>query len=248
MKTRLYRYYNVIFAVLALFSVAMVIADYGGWISLDKAPYIYIDSGMLIIFAVDYFARLYLAPKKWDFVKRNVFDLLAIIPFNSIFSFFRIGRALRLVRLARAMRLTRLAGFIGVLQRRGHRFLRKGGLIYYLWLSVALVVIMAAVYSLAEGRSYTDSLWWAVVTATTVGYGDISPSTALGRVAAVLLMFNGIGLIGTLTSSITAYLSDDDANSIGSQLDTLAKAKKLLDSGGVTVAEYEELKGKILGK
>lgn len=250
-QSRLYRYYNVIFAVLALISVAMVIADYAHLLDLDEAPYNHIDQTILIIFAVDYFTRLILAKDKWRFFKSNLFDLLAIIPFNAVFSVFRLGRAFRLLRLARAMRFTRLAGFIGILQRRGHKFLHKSGLIYYLWLSVALILIMAAIYSVTESVSYTDALWWAVVTATTVGYGDISPHTTLGRVAAVILMFNGIGLIGTLTSSITTYLSDDEETPSTPPLgvaDEIDKLGDLMDRGRITANEFAHQKAKLLGK
>lgn len=56
----------------------------------------------------------------------------------------------------------------------------------------------------AEGMSILDGIWWAFVTATTVGYGDISPSTPFGRIIAAILMLVGIGLSGSLTSTITA--------------------------------------------
>lgn len=236
-------------AILALLSVAMVIADYSGLLSLDRAPYLYIDWTILIIFAVDYFTRLFKSKNKWQFFTHNLIDLLAIIPFNAVFSFFRIGRAFRVLRFARALRFTRLAGFLGIIQKRASKFLHKGGLIYYLWLSVALIVIMAAIYSITESTSYPNSLWWAIVTATTVGYGDISPHTALGRIAAVILMFNGIGLIGTLTSSITAYLSDDnDQDSLLGIADEIEKLAKLEDEGKITKQEFDSQKAKLLSK
>lgn len=241
------RYYDVVIALLAIISIVMVILDYSSVIDLTKSPYWLIDNSILVIFAVDYFTGLAVSKNKWEFFKSHLFDLLAIIPFSSLFSFFRFARAFRLVRLSRAFRLTRLAGIISILQRRAKRFLHRGGLVYYLWLSVVLVIIAAGIYSLTEGASYADSVWWAIVTATTVGYGDISPHTLLGRVIAVLLMFNGIGLIGTLTSSITAYLSDD-GNDTSSQINDLVKIKELLDSGGITREEFEQLKAKIIKK
>lgn len=233
-------------AILALFSIAMVIADYSGFLSLDTPPYCYIDWTILLIFAVDYFGRLLHANKKWQFFTHNLFDLLAIIPFNAVFSFFRIGRAFRLLRLARALRFTRLAGFLGIVQKRANKFLHKGGLIYYLWLSAALILIMAAIYSVTESTSYANSLWWAIVTATTVGYGDISPHTILGRIAAVLLMFNGIGLIGTLTSSITSYLSDNNQETLIGTADEIKKLAMLADEGIITKNEFEDQKEKLL--
>lgn len=240
------RYYDVLIAFLAVISIVMVILDYSGIISLTASPYWLMDDSILAIFTLDYVIRFIRAPQKWRFFTHNIFDLLAIIPFSSIFSFFRFSRAFRVLQLSRAFRLTRLAGTISILQRRARRFLHKGGLIYYLWLSAALIVLAAGIYSLTEHASYANSIWWAIVTATTVGYGDISPHTLLGRTVAVLLMFNGIGLIGTLTSSITTYLSDDSDDDTSSQIDSLVKLKQLLDDDGITRAEYEQLKAKII--
>lgn len=56
-----------------------------------------------------------------------------------------------------------------------------------------------------EKNNFSDSLWWSIVTATTVGYRDISPKTFLGRIIAVILIFIGIGFISMLTSTITNY-------------------------------------------
>jgi voltage-gated potassium channel len=240
------RYYNVLIAILAVVSIVMVILDYSSLISLTASPYWMIDDSILAIFTIDYVVRLIRAPQKWKFFTHNIFDLLAIIPFSAIFSFFRFARAFRIVRLSRAFRLTRLAGVLSILQRRAKKFLHKGGLIYYLWLSLVLIILSAAIYSLTEHATFANSIWWAIVTATTVGYGDISPHTLLGRVVAVMLMFNGIGVIGMLTSSITTYLSDDDGDDTSSQIDDLVKLKGLLDSGGITHGEYEQLKEKII--
>src|SRR5437667_11352626 len=58
------------------------------------------------------------------------------------------------------------------------------------------------------GDNLENGIWWAVVTATTVGYGDISPTTTVGRVVAVIVMLGGVGLISTLSASIAAYFVD----------------------------------------
>ena len=59
----------------------------------------------------------------------------------------------------------------------------------------------------AEKQSFFDALWWSIVTCTTVGYGDISPSSTVGRVTAIILMIFGIGLISMLTSTITEFFT-----------------------------------------
>ena len=58
--------------------------------------------------------------------------------------------------------------------------------------------------------SFGDALWWAVVTATTVGYGDLSPVTSTGRVIAVVLMFVGIGVIGAFTATIASWFIEQE--------------------------------------
>ena len=67
--------------------------------------------------------------------------------------------------------------------------------------------------SLFEGIHLSDSLWWTVVTVTTVGYGDISPSSLGGRATAVLLMVTGIGVVSYATEHIAAFFIDEDASS-----------------------------------
>ena len=70
--------------------------------------------------------------------------------------------------------------------------------------TVICIIFGGIAIHFAEGMNITDGLWWCFVTATTVGYGDISPATIPGLIVATLLMIVGIGLIGSLTSTITA--------------------------------------------
>ncbi len=67
------------------------------------------------------------------------------------------------------------------------------------------IIISALVISYVEKMNYSDSLWWAFVTATTVGYGDISPKTHIGRFVAIFLMLIGIGTFGMITGTIATY-------------------------------------------
>jgi voltage-gated potassium channel len=80
--------------------------------------------------------------------------------------------------------------------------------------TIILIFLSSIPISLVEPKinSFADAIWWSVVTATTVGYGDYSPQTGLGRVIAVLLMIMGIGLIGMVTSSISAYFISNKTN------------------------------------
>lgn len=68
-------------------------------------------------------------------------------------------------------------------------------------------------YSISEKVDFATALWWSITTATTVGYGDISPTTSMGKLAAVMVMIIGIGFIGMLTSSISNFfISNDEVN------------------------------------
>lgn len=247
MKKLIKKYYNVTFAVLAVVSIILIIMDYAGMIDLNQMPYVIIDNGILVVFAIDYFGRLFSSTNRWYFFTHNLIDLLAIIPFSSFFSLFRFARLFRLVRLTRILRLARLAGVINMLNGKASKFLHSGGLIYYLWLSTILILLGAAIYSLAEKASYGNSIWWAIVTATTVGYGDISPTTTLGRIAAVILMFNGIGLIGALTGAITSYLAGENGDASVSKADEIRKFKALEEDGIITKSEFQFEKNKLLG-
>ncbi|MDD9139174.1 potassium channel family protein [Fructobacillus sp. CRL 2054] len=219
-------YYAAVFTF-AIVSVALAGLDIGGLISISKEPYFLIDKFILIFFWVDYIARFTKSDNKWKFFKSNIFDLLAIIPFDSMFSMFRIARTIRLLKL---LRFVRIVGFAGRFKRNLAKFINTNGFIYLMSFAVVLILISAGVYSLAENISYANSLWWAIVTATTVGYGDISPTTELGRGIAVVLMFVGIGLIGTITSTVTSFFTQQQSEESDTELkERLNKMDEKLD-------------------
>ncbi|MFT8726598.1 MAG: potassium channel family protein [Liquorilactobacillus ghanensis] len=215
--------YDIFIVLLALISIVLVIADFCNQININSVPYVYIDNGILIIFAVDYFTRLFLAKDKKYFFIHNIFDLLSIIPASS-FSIFRIAR---ISRIARLFRLFRFVGLSGKLEKNIKKFLNTNGFIYLAITCLIILLVSAGMYSVSENVSFGESLWWAIATATTVGYGDISPHTVIGKFAAVLLMFIGIGFIGMLTSSITTYFTQNNEESkedeILKKLDELQK-------------------------
>lgn len=222
--------------MLAIISISFVLLDFISVIDLNKYPYFQIDNFILIVFTIDYAVRFVKAENKWYFFKINIFDLIAIIPFNSIFSFFRISRVFRIARLTKILRLTRLVGITGKLQSRSKKLFHTNGLNYLIYVSIALILFSSMLYSLAENVSFMDSIWWALTTTTTVGYGDISPQTAIGRIAAIILMILGIGFIGMLTSSITSYFTNEPSNEkedikqINDKLDILIKKIEHLEN------------------
>lgn len=211
-------------AILAVISIILVILDYASVINLNAGVWMWIDNGILVIFAIDYFCRLSIAKNKWSFFKNNIFDLLSIIPVNGVFALFRLARLGRVARIARLLRVLRLVGLTGRLRK----ILYTNGLIYLLYTSLSLLIIGAITYSMTEHVSLAQSFWWAIATATTVGYGDISPHTFVGKIVALVLMLVGIGVIGMLTSSITTYFVRED-NQTTDKDDQLAKIMQKLD-------------------
>ncbi len=200
--------YNIGVVILALWSITLAILDFSNLIHIQDWPWSVMDDTILAVFTVDYVVRFGQAKRKWTFFRQNIFDLLAIIPLSTIFSFFRLARVTRLFRLIRLFRFVRLVGFIGKLRHTLKRFLRTNGFIYLVWACMAILILAATLYSYAEHVSWGEALWWAIATATTVGYGDVAPHTAIGKVAATILMLVGIGFIGALTSTITTYFAN----------------------------------------
>ncbi|WP_367333635.1 potassium channel family protein [Limosilactobacillus sp.] len=204
MKTN-QKIYEVFMAVLAIISIILIVLSYGSVIDINHGYPELLNNAILIIFTIDYFARLFLAKDKKKFFKENIFDLLSIIPVSASFNLFRFARIGRLVIV---FRLVRLIGLTGKL----NRLLKINGLIYIIYTSIAILIVSASMYSISEHVPYGESLWWAIATATTIGYGDISPHTFLGKLAAILLMVIGIGFVGVLTSSLTNFFIQDHTN------------------------------------
>lgn len=152
------------------------------------------------VFLLEFAARWIHSRRLWGFLRAHLFEALVLLPFDYMQSarLLRLGRLLRLVRGTEV--LWRTSGTVrGILATNGLG-----------------AVLMAALFITASGGFWIshvepamadlpDALWWSVVTVTTVGYGDLSPQTTLGRVIAALLMFTGIGTIGMMTGSIATY-------------------------------------------
>lgn len=150
------------------------------------------------LFVVDYGVSLWLAPQRLKWFFRHLHELAIVI-----------------LPMLRPLRLLRLVTLISVLQRVAGNALRGRVVSYVIAASGLLVYIGAlAMYDAEKASadatilSFGDAVWWAIVTITTVGYGDLSPVTATGRVIAVGLMIGGIALLGTVTATLASWLVD----------------------------------------
>ncbi|HAX44739.1 MAG TPA: hypothetical protein DCY80_19545 [Solibacterales bacterium] len=153
-------------------------------------------------------------------LRRHPIDLLVVI-----LSFPMLPELLALSRMARFTRLLRVVRVV-VTSLRSMRALKatigRRELLYVGSLCVVLVVTASITLVVLEpetvGGSFANALWWSAVTVTTVGYGDISPTTTISRVAAIVIMLAGLGVISTLSASIAAYFIDQGKQSELDQL------------------------------
>jgi len=191
--------YETTMIVLALVVVALLPMR-------DEGPVRAVNLAVWGVFVVDYVTRLALSTDRRGFVRRNVVDLIAILPAD----FFR---ATRVLRVARLFRVIRAGSILWRVTRDVRGVLRTNALKWVLAVAAAVILGAAlAVWAIEPGiETFPDALWWSTVTATTVGYGDLSPEHGLARAVAVILMFVGIGTIGMLTGSIATYFLGDQA-------------------------------------
>jgi voltage-gated potassium channel len=172
------------------------------------------DNAICVIFLFDFGLRWKRATSKRGYFigGRGWLDLLGSIPSFGVFHFTALFRLARLSRLARITRLMRGQSkrelFKDVLDNRGQYavFITLLTAVMVLSLSSVLVLQFESKASDANIKTGGEALWWAVVTLTTVGYGDYYPVTAGGRIVAVFVMFAGVGIIASLASILATVL------------------------------------------
>jgi voltage-gated potassium channel len=209
--------FDIALLILILASIVVVMLDSIKSLRLQYGELFFIlEWAFTILFTIEYILRLICIKKPWRYVTSSlgIIDLLAIIP--SYLSIFFMGaqsllvfRALRLLRVFRIFKLTHFLSEMQFLGSAVRGSLKKISIFMFIVFSV--VIILGSVMYLVEGgengfHSIPDSIYWAIVTITTVGYGDISPVTPLGKFIASLIMFIGYGIIAVPTGIITTEM------------------------------------------
>jgi voltage-gated potassium channel len=182
-----------------------------------------IDLGIWAAFLAEYLARLFVAPDRLAFVRRNIFDLLLVV-----IPVLRPLRLLRSVRLIRAARLIRIGSAAGVITRESRVRLASRAALLAAG-SAAILVLAAAVMELDVERTaaranittFSDALWWAVSTISTVGYGDHYPVTGAGRAVGIVLMIAGVAIFGIVAASAAAWFISADRDHHDQQADKI---------------------------
>jgi voltage-gated potassium channel len=186
-------------------SITEIRDNYGTW--LMWAEYLF-----TFIFTVEYLLRLWTARKPWGYVLSfyGIVDLLSILPTYlalviSSSQYLMVIRIFRLMRVFRVLKVARFMNEADVLWNSLKASRAKIGIFLFAVLNVA--VIMGTIMYIVEGgeNGYTSiprSIYWAIVTMTTVGFGDIHPHTDLGQFFAVVLMILGYGIIAVPTGIV----------------------------------------------
>ena len=203
------------FLILASAVVFVLESDKEVW-ELTKYTiyFVVLDWVFFVLFSAEYLLRVYIEPRKRDFIFSfyGIIDLLAILPSLFLVPGFRVLRILRFLRIFRIFKATR---FILAVDRLGAALREiQQELLALVILSLMFVYLAACGIHYFEREvqpeafgSILDSMWWSVVTLTTIGYGDVYPTTSGGRLFTALVALVGVGLIaipsGLLASALT---------------------------------------------
>lgn len=229
------RLYEPFMAVTAVVLAGSVAISYAFSLSPAAAARLsQLDTFAYIVFALDFFIRLYVAPSRRKMLARHWVDLVALLPIGMV------GHSLRWYRAIRGfVMLRRYSEFF-------HGVFLRHGFLYILVITVGLVVAGAyAIQRVEPGLgNFGDALWWSFVTTTTVGYGDISPKTAAGRAVAVVLMLFGIGFVGLFTGTVATFFVERNTRRVeqgilDEQLDLIRTRLDRLDE--LSRQEFSEL-------
>ncbi|QXP77847.1 MULTISPECIES: ion transporter [Winogradskyella] len=181
-----------------------------------------IEAFCVIVFTFEYLARIYVAENKTKFIFSffGIVDFLAILPFY--LSFGIDLRSLRLLRMFRLFRLFKLVRYNKAMRHFANAMrLAKEQIILFMMITLMLIYFTAVGIYYFENQAQPEhfssifsSLWWSIVTLTTVGYGDVYPITIGGRIFTFFMLLIGLGVVaiptGIISSSLTKAIEPND--------------------------------------
>lgn len=190
----------------ALAVLALVVSAFGKVPPATRTILERADTVVCVLFFVDFLILLARSENRWRYLATwGWLDLMSSIPAVDIFRLGRAARVLRIIRVLRGLRAAKVLTAFILYRRAQSTFLAA------LLISILLIVFCSATVlqfetsSQANIRTPEDAMWWAIVTITTVGYGDKFPLSSEGRVIAAILMTAGVGLFGTFSGFVAAW-------------------------------------------
>ncbi len=210
--------FDVALILLIVLGVGVVMLESVPSLAPEVRGFLYsLEWAITLIFTVEYVLRLYVAESALKYGRSffGVVDLLAILPvFVGLFvpgvHYLVLLRVLRVLRIFRILKLAKYIGEANALMLVMRASSRK--IAVFIFAVVNLVLVLGSLMYLIEGAehgftSIPKSVYWAIVTLTTVGYGDISPQTSLGQFVASIIMITGYGIIAVPTAIVTAEMT-----------------------------------------
>ena len=207
--TRISLYHEIIMFFLALVSISMIIFEITHHINIENVTVLHnLDIAIALIFLADFLFGLLRSENKNQFLKTRWWEIFACIPVTTHATQLLRGLGmLRIFRIIRVIsRVGRIGSFVDTLQYK----------LFGLFIGTTIFIILSAniFYNAEFGintqvASYGDSIWWAISTLTTTGFGDVVPITTVGRILSGLLMLSGMVIFGVMVYYIVNH-SDKD--------------------------------------
>jgi voltage-gated potassium channel len=219
------KFFDVSLLIVIAISIALVMLESVGSLNLKYYWHFYIAEWIItIIFSTEYILRIIAIkrPKNYIFSFFGIVDLLSTLPtyIALIFGGHNLLFAIRALRLLRVFRILKIARYVG----ESNRLLlalrnSRPKIIVFLFAVLIICIIMGTVMHLVEGEkggfdNIPLSIYWAIVTLTTVGFGDIHPVTPLGRFIASFIMIVGYGIIAVPTGIVTSEITRSQKDKI----------------------------------
>lgn len=213
------RRFDKILLLIILSSLLVVIIDSIEAVHRNYADLLaYIEWGFTFVFAVEYILRLYCSPRplKYAFSFYGLIDLLAIVP-GILAIYYSDAQYLLIVRVVRMLRIFRVLKLSPYLKQANYLLAALRGskqkIIVFLVTVSTLVTVFGTLMYVIEGpehgfTSIPKGIYWAIVTLTTVGFGDIVPKTPVGQILSSLVMITGYSIIAVPTGIFTAELAN----------------------------------------
>src|SRR5918993_734349 len=209
--------YDIALLICIIASVIVVALESISTLSIqfDRGLYI-VEWFFTIIFTIDYVARLWIVKRKRKYIFSffGIIDLLSIVP--TYLGLFLVGAqslmVIRSIRLLRIFRIFKLSRYVGEGQNLAQALRSsRHKITVFLVTIMTAVIITGTIMYMVEGpehgfTSIPKSIYWAIVTMTTVGYGDLAPQTPLGQTLASFIMILGYGIIAVPTGIVSAEM------------------------------------------
>jgi voltage-gated potassium channel len=204
--------YELSLIALALTSIGLLVFELTSEVQSHHQSLINtVDIAISCVFLLDFCMGIYRSPKRGDYFRGHWYELLAAIPLTDhivrSLRVFRVVRILRVIQILRLVRVfSRLKVVSGSLDALGFQLFSMAVVLFTVLFSSSVFFFIAEQGVNPSVTHLFDAFWWAMVTVTTIGYGDIYPMTTEGRLVAIFLMLFGLGVLGALTAMVSSHV------------------------------------------